>query len=78
MEVIFTTMPYDNILSLFRSTYDNHLRKKNLKNRMKTLKDHFGVCYDHFHDLNGFSWNSIAKMFEAEAKVWKELIKEFN
>ncbi|XLS67083.1 hypothetical protein HN51_018106 [Arachis hypogaea] len=71
----FTTMAYDNILSLLRSIYGNHLRKKNLKNRLKTLKDHFGVCYDHFHGLSGFTWNPITKMFEAEAEVWEELIK---
>ncbi|KAL4328650.1 hypothetical protein AHAS_Ahas13G0221300 [Arachis hypogaea] len=71
----FTTMAYDNILSLLRSIYGNHLRKENLKNRLKTLKDHFGVCYDHFHGLSEFCWNLITKMFEAEAEVWKELIK---
>ncbi|KAL4371181.1 hypothetical protein HN51_015733 [Arachis hypogaea] len=71
----FTTMAYDNILSLLRSTYSNHLHKENLKNRLKTLKDHFGVCYDHFHGLSGFSWNPITKMFEPKAEVWKELIK---
>ncbi|QHO13628.1 uncharacterized protein DS421_15g517110 [Arachis hypogaea] len=74
----FTTMAYDNILSLLRSIYGNHLRKENLKNRLKTLKDHFGVCYDHFHGLSGFSWNSITKIFEAEVEVWEELIKEWN
>ncbi|KAL4317121.1 hypothetical protein AHAS_Ahas15G0353400 [Arachis hypogaea] len=68
-------MAYDNILSLLRSIYGNHLRKENLKNRLKTLKDHFGVCYDHFHGLSGFSWNSITKIFEAEVEVWEELIK---
>ncbi|KAL4301392.1 uncharacterized protein DS421_17g599570 [Arachis hypogaea] len=51
----FTTMAYDNLLSLLRSIYDNHIRKENLKNRLKTLKDHFGVCYDNFHGLSGFS-----------------------
>ncbi|RYR79198.1 hypothetical protein Ahy_A01g004034 isoform A [Arachis hypogaea] len=71
----FTTMAYDNILSLLRSIYGNHIRKENLKNRLKTLKDHFGVCYDNFHGLSGFSWNPITKMFEAEAEVWEELIK---
>ncbi|XLS75120.1 hypothetical protein HN51_031989 [Arachis hypogaea] len=35
----FTTMSYDNILSLLRSTCSNHLHKKNLKNRLKTLKE---------------------------------------
>ncbi|XLS51045.1 hypothetical protein HN51_011722, partial [Arachis hypogaea] len=74
----FTTMAYDNILSLLRSIYGNHLRKENLKNRLKTLKDHFEVCYDHFHGLSEFSWNLITKMFEAEAEVWKELIKEMG
>ncbi|XP_015967248.1 uncharacterized protein LOC107490966 [Arachis duranensis] len=71
----FTTMAYDSILSLLRSIYGNHIRKENLKNRLKTLKDHFGVCYDNFHGLSGFFWNPITKMFEAEAEVWEELIK---
>ncbi|XP_057720378.1 uncharacterized protein LOC130934870 [Arachis stenosperma] len=73
----FTTMAYDNILSHLRSIYGNHIHKENLKNRLKTLNDHFGVCYDNFHGLSGFSWNSITKMFEAEAEVWKELIKKW-
>ncbi|XLS94954.1 hypothetical protein HN51_070962 [Arachis hypogaea] len=72
---IFTTMAYDNILLLLRSMYGNHIRKENLKNRLKTLKDHFGVCYDNFHGHSGFFWNPITKMFEAEAEVWEELIK---
>ncbi|KAL4393854.1 hypothetical protein AHAS_Ahas02G0093600 [Arachis hypogaea] len=35
----FTTMAYDNIFSHLRSIYGNHIRKENLKNRLKTLKD---------------------------------------
>ncbi|KAL4337896.1 hypothetical protein AHAS_Ahas12G0156000 [Arachis hypogaea] len=65
----FITMAYDNMLSLLRSIYSNHLRKENLKNRLKTLKDHFGICYDNFHRLRRFSWNPITKMFEAEVEV---------
>ncbi|KAL4370168.1 hypothetical protein AHAS_Ahas06G0038800 [Arachis hypogaea] len=42
----FTTMAYDNILLLLKSIYGNHLHKENLKNRLKTLKDHFGMFED--------------------------------
>ncbi|RYQ84496.1 hypothetical protein Ahy_B10g103863 [Arachis hypogaea] len=72
----FITILYDNILLLLRSTCSNHLHKKNLKNRLKTLKVHFGVCYDHFHGFNRFSWNPIIKIFEVEVEVWEELIEE--
>ncbi|KAL4292625.1 hypothetical protein AHAS_Ahas18G0046800 [Arachis hypogaea] len=71
----FTTMAYDNILSFLRSTYGNYLCKENFKNRLKTLKDHFGVCYDHFHCLSGFSWIPITKMFEAEAEAKPKMKK---
>ena len=71
----FTTSVYDNILTILTSAFENHLRKDNLKNRLKTLKDHFGICYDLFHSLSGFSWNPITKMFEAEPEVWEELVK---
>ncbi|RYR73057.1 hypothetical protein Ahy_A02g007344 isoform B [Arachis hypogaea] len=75
MDDTFTTMAYDNILLLLRSIYGNHLCIENLKNRLKTLKNHFGVCYYHFHRLSRFFWNPIIKMFEAKVEVWEELIK---
>ena len=71
----FTTTAYDNTLTVLRSSFGNHLRKDNLKNRLKTLKDHFGACYDLFHGLSGFSRNPITKMFEAKQEVWRELVK---
>ena len=71
----FTTTVYDNTLAALRSSFGNHLRKDNLKNRLKTLKDHFGACYDLFDGLSGFSWNPITKMFEVEQEVWEELVK---
>ncbi|RYR05145.1 hypothetical protein Ahy_B06g084999 [Arachis hypogaea] len=39
----FTITAYDNILATLKASFANHLRKDNLKNRLKILKDHFGV-----------------------------------
>ncbi|KAL4337663.1 hypothetical protein HN51_047796 [Arachis hypogaea] len=75
VEGTFTTTAYDNVLATLKASFGNHLRKDNLKNRLKTLKDHFGVCYDLFHNLSGFSWNPETKLFTAEPEVWADLIK---
>ncbi|XP_052110773.1 uncharacterized protein At2g29880-like [Arachis duranensis] len=75
VEGTFTTTAYDNVLATLKASFGNHLRKDNLKNRLKTLKDHFGVCYDLFHNLSGFSWNPETKLFTAESEVWADLIK---
>ncbi|XLT13868.1 hypothetical protein HN51_059558, partial [Arachis hypogaea] len=69
----FITSTYDNFFATLKASFGNHLHKDNLKNRLKTLKDHFGVCYDLFHNLSGFSWNPDTKLFTAE--VWADLIK---
>ncbi|KAL4345149.1 hypothetical protein AHAS_Ahas11G0249500 [Arachis hypogaea] len=71
----FTTTAYDNVLATLKASFGNYLRKDNLKNGLKTLKDHFGVCYDLFHNLSGFSWNPDTKLFTAEPEVWADLIK---
>ncbi|RYR42698.1 hypothetical protein Ahy_A08g039150 [Arachis hypogaea] len=42
----FTTTAYDNVLETLKASFGNHLRKDNLKNRLKTLKDHFGTRPD--------------------------------
>ncbi|KAL4321999.1 hypothetical protein AHAS_Ahas14G0166600 [Arachis hypogaea] len=36
----FTTSAYGNVLATLRASFRNHLRKDNLKNRLKNLKDH--------------------------------------
>ncbi|QHO07015.1 uncharacterized protein DS421_14g459910 [Arachis hypogaea] len=41
VEGTFTTTTYDNVLATLKASFGNHLRKDNLKNRLKTLKDHF-------------------------------------
>ncbi|XP_015945412.1 uncharacterized protein LOC107470526 [Arachis duranensis] len=64
----FTTSAYENVLVTLKASFGNHFCKDNLKNRLKTLKDHFRVCYDLFHNLSGFSWNPDTKLFTA--KVW--------
>ncbi|QHO48367.1 uncharacterized protein DS421_1g04870 [Arachis hypogaea] len=73
----FITTAYVNVLAILKTSFGNHLRKDNLKNRLKTLKDQFGVCYD-FHNLSGFSWNPETKLFTAEPEVWTDLIKGFE
>ncbi|KAL4321080.1 hypothetical protein AHAS_Ahas14G0074700 [Arachis hypogaea] len=71
----FITSAYDNVLATLKTSFANHLRKDNLKNRPKILKNHFGVCYDLFHNLSRFSWNLDTKLFTAEPEVWVDLIK---
>jgi hypothetical protein len=51
------------------------MTKQHIKNRMKTMKDHFAESYDLFGSLSGFSWNSTTRRFEAEEEVWKDLIR---
>ncbi|KAL4315379.1 hypothetical protein AHAS_Ahas15G0179200 [Arachis hypogaea] len=71
----FTTSAYENVLVILKASFGNHLWKDNLKNRLKTLKDHFGVCDDLFHNLSEFSWNPNTKLFTAKLEVWADLIK---
>jgi hypothetical protein len=49
--------------------------KYHVKNRLRTLKANFGVCYDLFRGLSGFGWNQESRMFEAGPQVWKKKIK---
>ncbi|KAL4305982.1 hypothetical protein AHAS_Ahas16G0132700 [Arachis hypogaea] len=71
----FTTSAYDNVLVTLKASFENHLYKDNLKNRLKTFKDHFGVCYDLFHSLSGFSWNPDTKLFTAEPEARPDVKK---
>ncbi|KAL5156545.1 Uncharacterized protein HKD37_15G041491 [Glycine soja] len=71
----WTTQAYNNMVEALRSTIGPNITKNHIKNRMKTLKNHFAEAYDLFHSLSGFSWNSITRKFDAEDDVWEELIK---
>ncbi|KAK2453910.1 hypothetical protein QL285_001531 [Trifolium repens] len=71
----WTTEAYNNMVEDLRSTIGPNITKNHIKNRMKTLKNHFAEAYDLFHSLSGFSWNPITRKFDAEDDVWEELIK---
>ncbi|KAK2455533.1 hypothetical protein QL285_002975 [Trifolium repens] len=71
----WTTEAYNNMVEDLRSTIGPNITKNHIKNRMKTLKNHFAEAYDLFHSLSGFSWNPITQKFDAEDDVWEELIK---
>ena len=45
------------------------VEKNNIKNRIKTLKGTFNSCHDLFKNMNGFAWNPITGLFEAEDEV---------
>ncbi|KAL8135801.1 hypothetical protein AgCh_010422 [Apium graveolens] len=74
----FTSQAYVNMVAEMRQKLNIELNKAHLKNRLKTLKDHFTQCYDLFREvgLSGFSWNSESKLFEATEDVWDQLITE--
>ncbi|KAJ9552825.1 hypothetical protein OSB04_016870 [Centaurea solstitialis] len=74
----FTSQAYANMVDGLSKTLNKDFNKKHLKNRLKTLKDHFSQCYDVFRgvSLSGFAWNPETKLFEAEEEVWEALIAE--
>lgn len=63
----FTSTAYTNMVNELQEKKNLNFNKSHLKNRLKTLKDHFAQCYDLFRGvgLSGFSWNSETKLFEA-------------
>ncbi|KAK6939553.1 Myb/SANT-like domain [Dillenia turbinata] len=73
----FTTTAYNNIIKELKEKLGMDLSKMHLKNRMKTLKDHFNECYDLFRNgkYSGFSWSYVTKTFHAEDEVWDQLLK---
>ncbi|KAJ0885270.1 putative Myb/SANT-like domain-containing protein [Helianthus annuus] len=72
----FTTQAYNNMIGELRTKLQIDVTKKHLKNRLKTLKDHFSQWYDMFRgtSMSGFSWNSETQLIEAEDEVWDQLI----
>ena len=69
------TEVYNNVVGVLRTTISPHITKQHIKNRMKTLKEHFAEAYDLFNSLSGFAWNPMTKKFEAEEEVWEDFIK---
>ena len=51
----WTTEAYANVVKVLSVTIGSHITKQHIKNRMKTLKDHFVEAYDLFNSLSGFS-----------------------
>ncbi|QHO58284.1 L10-interacting MYB domain-containing protein [Arachis hypogaea] len=72
----WTTEAYANVVKTLSISIGPHITKNHIKNRMKTLKDHFAEAYDLFHHLSGFAWNPVTRKFEAEEEVWQDFIKE--
>ncbi|XP_072055928.1 L10-interacting MYB domain-containing protein-like [Arachis hypogaea] len=72
----WTTEAYANVVKTLSIVIGPHITKNHIKNRMKTLKDHFAEAYDLFHHLSGFAWNPVTRKFEAEEEVWQDFIKE--
>ncbi|XLS46098.1 hypothetical protein HN51_002963, partial [Arachis hypogaea] len=59
----WTTEAYANVVKTLSIAIGPHITKNHIKNRIKTLKDHFAEAYDLFHHLT-------------EEKVWQDFIKE--
>lgn len=76
----FTSQAYANMVAEMRQKLNMDLNKEHLKNRLKTLKEHFSQCYDLFRGvgLSGFSWNSETRLFEATEDVWDQLLAVSN
>nr|XP_043637873.1 uncharacterized protein LOC122608863 [Erigeron canadensis] len=74
----FTSDACTNMVNEPSKSLNIQFKKDHLKNRLKTLKEHFSQCYDLFRgvSLSGFSWNPNTKLVEAEDEVWEALIKE--
>ncbi|RYR48222.1 hypothetical protein Ahy_A07g034230 [Arachis hypogaea] len=73
---LWTTETYANIVKTLSIAIGPHITKNHIKNRMKTLKDHFAEEYDLCHHLSGFVWNPVTRRFEAEEEVSQDFIKE--
>ncbi|KAL7222024.1 hypothetical protein ACSBR1_023861 [Camellia fascicularis] len=71
----FTTSAYDKIVKELCEIYNLDLDKAKVKNRLKTIKEHFAECYDLFKHTSGFAWSPVTRMFTAEPEVWEALIE---
>ena len=71
----WTTSAYINVEKVLQEKLGNNYMKAHVKNKMKTLKTNFNLCYELFRGLSGFSWNPTTQLFEAEEEVWKDLLE---
>ncbi|KAJ9562294.1 hypothetical protein OSB04_007454 [Centaurea solstitialis] len=74
----FTPQAYTNMVDELSKSFEMAITKDHLKNRLKTVKEHFAKWHDVFKGvmLSGFSWDPITKLLGAEDDVWERLIKE--
>ncbi|CAL0309379.1 unnamed protein product [Lupinus luteus] len=72
----WTSEAYSNVVKVLQHAIAPNMTKQHIKNRMKTLKEHFAESYDLFNNLSGFAWNPMTKRFEAEDEVWEGFIKD--
>ena len=75
----FTPTAYNNIINELKEKLGMEFTKSHLKNRLKTLKEHFKESYDFFRNgkLSGFSWNPFTKTWCAEPEVWEQLLQVY-
>ncbi|XP_076943804.1 uncharacterized protein LOC143614178 [Bidens hawaiensis] len=73
----FTPQAYTNMVEELTKAFGMDLTKDHLKNRLKTLKEHFSNFYDVHkgNSISGFSWDPNTKLLGAEEEVWGKLIK---
>ncbi|KAL7204977.1 hypothetical protein ACSBR2_017990 [Camellia fascicularis] len=71
----FTTSAYDKIVKELCEIYNLDLDKAKVKNRLKTIKEHFPECYDLFKHTSGFAWSPVTRIFTLEPEVWEALIE---
>ena len=69
LDSTFTSLAYATIVKTLKPMIGPFFQKQHIKNRMKTLKDHFNECFDLFHKWSGVGWNLVTQMFEVEPKV---------
>ncbi|KAL7204974.1 hypothetical protein ACSBR2_017987 [Camellia fascicularis] len=69
------TSAYDKIVKELCEIYNLDLDKAKVKNRLKTIKEHFAECYDLFKHTSGFAWSPVTRMFTLEPEVWEALIE---
>ena len=65
----WTLHAYSNMCKKCLESFGYVVEKSNIKNRIKTLKGTFHSCHDLFKNMNGFAWNPITGLFEAEDEV---------